>query len=168
MKKQFTIPLVAIILLLTGCTDASDESIKESELDLTENSSPEVIETPETELPDESPEPINSDNQETMSDFDQKALPEKGEEIVVMETSMGTLKIRLFPEFTPKTVENFVGLAKKGYYDGLTFHRVMENFMIQGGDPTGTGAGGESLWGGKFEKRNFYGLEQSSRRFSYG
>ena len=63
----------------------------------------------------------------------------------------GTVKILLFPEEAPKTVENFIGLAEKGYYDGLTFHRVIEDFMIQGGDPTGTGSGGDSFFGGEFE-----------------
>ncbi|MDH5597433.1 MAG: peptidylprolyl isomerase [Candidatus Peregrinibacteria bacterium] len=86
-----------------------------------------------------------------MDTFDQEAQPEQGEQIVVMETSNGTIKIRLFPDFAPKTVENFVGLIEKGYYDGLIFHRVIPDFMVQGGDPTGTGRGGESLWGGKFE-----------------
>lgn len=71
--------------------------------------------------------------------------------IVVMETSMGNIELELFPKEAPKTVENFVGLAKKGYYNGIIFHRVIDNFMIQGGDPTGTGRGGESLWGKKFE-----------------
>lgn len=72
-------------------------------------------------------------------------------QIVVLETNQGTIKIKLYPSIAPKTCENFVGLIKKGYYDGLIFHRVIPNFMIQGGDPTGTGMGGESLWGGKFE-----------------
>jgi cyclophilin family peptidyl-prolyl cis-trans isomerase len=71
--------------------------------------------------------------------------------VAVMQTSMGTIEIELFENQTPRTVENFAGLAKKGYYNGVIFHRVIENFMIQGGDPTGTGRGGESLWGGKFE-----------------
>jgi len=63
---------------------------------------------------------------------------------------MGTIEIELFAKETPKTVENFVGLANKGYYNGVIFHRVIDNFMIQGGDPTGTGRGGDSFWGGKF------------------
>ncbi|MCI8650552.1 MAG: peptidylprolyl isomerase [Anaerotruncus sp.] len=71
--------------------------------------------------------------------------------LLTMETSMGTIKIVLFPEQAPKTVENIVELAKKGYYDGLTFHRVIDDFMIQGGDPTGTGAGGESFFGSAFQ-----------------
>jgi cyclophilin family peptidyl-prolyl cis-trans isomerase len=71
--------------------------------------------------------------------------------IATIHTNMGTIEIELFEKQAPKTVENFVGLAKKGYYNGVIFHRVIDNFMIQSGDPTGTGRGGKSLWGGKFE-----------------
>lgn len=70
--------------------------------------------------------------------------------VAVIKTNMGTIEIELFAKAVPKTVENFVGLANKGYYNGVIFHRVIDNFMIQGGDPTGTGRGGESFWGGKF------------------
>ena len=73
------------------------------------------------------------------------------EEVVVMNTTLGSIKIKLFPEIAPKTVENFLTHAKDGYYDGVIFHRVMDEFMIQGGDPTGTGAGGESIYGDSFE-----------------
>lgn len=69
----------------------------------------------------------------------------------VLHTNKGDIELVLFEEQAPKTVANFVGLAKKGYYDGITFHRVIKDFMIQGGDPTGTGAGGESIYGGSFE-----------------
>jgi peptidyl-prolyl cis-trans isomerase B (cyclophilin B) len=69
----------------------------------------------------------------------------------IMHTNMGDITIQLYPEVAPKTVENFVTLAKKGYYNGLIFHRVIKDFMIQGGDPNGTGAGGESIYGAKFE-----------------
>ncbi|EIW13473.1 Peptidyl-prolyl cis-trans isomerase [Lactiplantibacillus pentosus KCA1] len=68
-----------------------------------------------------------------------------------IKTNFGDIKVQLFPKQAPKSVENFVGLAKKGYYDGIIFHRVIPEFMIQGGDPTGTGMGGESLWGKPFE-----------------
>lgn len=64
---------------------------------------------------------------------------------------MGQIKIRFFPEIAPKAVENFITHAKEGYYDGTTFHRVCNDFMIQGGDPTGEGNGGESIWGEPFE-----------------
>ena len=84
--------------------------------------------------------------------FDQMSGPEKGDTVATLTIQgMGDIKIRLFPEQAPKAVENFVGLAEEGYYDGLTFHRVIQDFMIQGGDPTGTGAGGESYFGEEFE-----------------
>lgn len=69
----------------------------------------------------------------------------------VIHTNKGDISLALFPEQAPKTVENFVELSKKGYYDGVVFHRVIKDFMIQGGDPTGTGMGGESIYGGPFE-----------------
>ncbi len=83
--------------------------------------------------------------------FSQLDLPFSGETVAVMKTTRGDIKIRLFPDKAPKTVENFVTHAKNGYYDGLIFHRVINNFMIQGGDPTATGCGGESIWGKSFE-----------------
>ncbi len=78
-------------------------------------------------------------------------MPQEGDTVVIMHTSMGDIAIRLFPEAAPKAVENFTTHAKEGYYDGLTFHRVIEDFMIQGGDPKGDGTGGESIWGDSFE-----------------
>jgi len=71
--------------------------------------------------------------------------------IVVLETNQGIIEMKLMPEVAPKACENFVELVKKGYYNGLIFHRVIKNFMIQGGDPTGTGRGGESIWNIPFE-----------------
>ena len=81
----------------------------------------------------------------------QLKTPKTGDTIAVMHTNLGDIKIKLFPDKTPKTAENFITHAKNGYYDGLKFHRVIRDFMIQGGDPLGTGIGGESIWGGKFE-----------------
>ena len=72
-------------------------------------------------------------------------------DVAVISTNYGDIYLRFFEEEAPKTVENFTGLAKKGYYDGVIFHRIIDGFMIQGGDPDGTGMGGKSLWGGKFE-----------------
>lgn len=83
--------------------------------------------------------------------FHQLNKPAEKDTIAIMKTNMGEIKIKLFPEFAPKTVENFTTHAKNGYYDGLIFHRVIKDFMIQGGDPTGTGCGGESIWGRSFE-----------------
>ncbi len=80
----------------------------------------------------------------------QLSAPQKGDTLAVMHTNMGDIKIKLFPEKAPKTVENFVTHSKNGYYNGLKFHRVINDFMIQGGDPRGNGTGGESIWGGSF------------------
>lgn len=93
----------------------------------------------------------------------QLSMPAKGDMIAIMTTNRGTIKFKLFPNECPKTVENFTTHAKNGYYEGIIFHRVINNFMIQGGDPTGTGCGGESIWGKSFEDefdlsaRNYYG-----------
>jgi peptidylprolyl isomerase len=73
------------------------------------------------------------------------------EKTVVLETNQGNIEIKLKVDIAPKACENFVKLAEKGYYNGLIFHRVIKGFMIQGGDPTGTGMGGESIWGKPFE-----------------
>ena len=86
-----------------------------------------------------------------------------GEKIAVLKTNKGEIKIRLFEEAAPLAVENFISLIEDKYYDGIIFHRVIENFMIQGGDPAGTGRGGESKWKKPFKDefnpnfRNFRG-----------
>ena len=71
--------------------------------------------------------------------------------IATIKTNHGDMRIKLFPEHAPKTVANFIALSKDGYYDGVIFHRIIKDFMIQGGDPTGTGMGGESIYGQSFE-----------------
>lgn len=86
-----------------------------------------------------------------MSNFPQVDLDATNATKVDLNTNKGTVSLLLFPELAPKTVENFIGLAKENYYDGIIFHRVIEDFMIQGGDPTGTGMGGESIWEEQFE-----------------
>lgn len=83
--------------------------------------------------------------------FRQLDKPIKGDTVALIKTNKGDIKIRLFPDKAPKTVENFVTHSKNGYYNGIIFHRVIKGFMIQGGDPTGTGRGGESIWGKGFE-----------------
>ena len=130
MKKSGILLLVSVILLLSGCNaEIKPETKSESEYE--------------------------ENYQKTLGGLDmnlnQISKPEVGEEIAVIKTNHGDIKVRLFPEAAPKTVENFKTHAKDGYYDGVTFHRVMKDFMIQGGDPKGTGAGGESIWGGSFE-----------------
>ena len=85
-----------------------------------------------------------------MADYQLKTIG-AGDTLATIKTNMGEIKVKLFPEEAPKTVENFTTHAKNGYYNGLIFHRVIKDFMIQGGDPTGTGMGGESIWGDSFE-----------------
>ena len=85
-----------------------------------------------------------------MADYQLKPIG-AGDTLATIKTNMGEIKVKLFPEGAPKTVENFTTHAKNGYYNGLIFHRVIKDFMIQGGDPTGTGMGGESIWGDSFE-----------------
>ena len=85
-----------------------------------------------------------------------------GDVVATMKTTMGQIKIKLFPSVAPKAVENFVTHAKEGYYNGVTFHRVIEEFMIQGGDPLGNGTGGESIWGKGFAQE----INDSLRHFS--
>lgn len=125
MKKFFV--LMLMLAVSVGCNDSkttSDQAAPASDTTKTTNKESSV-----------------------MSDTNQTAA----RTVAVMKTSMGTIEIELYAKLTPKTVQNFVGLAQKDYYKGVIFHRVIDNFMIQGGDPTGTGRGGASLWGGKFE-----------------
>ena len=86
-----------------------------------------------------------------MSQFPQLNEVNEKNPLVTVHTNLGDFTLELFPELAPKTVENFVTHAKNGYYNGVIFHRVIEDFMIQGGDPTGTGMGGESIYGRTFE-----------------
>ena len=87
----------------------------------------------------------------TTADMPQFSDMVDGETIAVIKTNKGDIKVRFFPEEAPKAVENFISLAESGYYDGVIFHSVINDFMIQGGDPDGDGTGGESAFGGKFE-----------------
>lgn len=86
-----------------------------------------------------------------MSQYPQLNLADVKAVQATIKTNQGDIKLQLFPDQAPKTVKNFVELAKQGYYKGVIFHRVIPDFMIQGGDPTGNGAGGESIYGQAFE-----------------
>ncbi len=97
----------------------------------------------------------------------QESLPQQGDPIAVLETSAGTIRLRFFPDEAPLAVENFLTLAKEGYYDGISFHRVMAGFMVQSGDPTGTGSGGRSIYTDAAGNRGFFQDEFSSRLFHF-
>lgn len=83
--------------------------------------------------------------------FNQLDAPKKGDTVAVVKTNFGDMSFIIFADKVPKTAENFITHSKNGYYDNMIFHRVINDFMIQGGDPTGTGMGGESIWGKAFE-----------------
>lgn len=76
---------------------------------------------------------------------------QKEETLATLRTNVGDIVVKLYPDVAPKAVENFLGHAENGYYEGVIFHRVIKDFMIQGGDPTGNGYGGKSIWGKPFE-----------------
>lgn len=107
---------------------------------------------------------MNEENNQTTTNSENTKVETKNDTmtVAVFNTNMGKFEVELYPDKTPKTVENFTGLAEKGYYKGVIFHRVIPNFMIQGGDPTGTGRGGESIWGKSFEDEVNTGLEFDS------
>lgn len=92
--------------------------------------------------------PVDNNTPISDSDFD---LNQYQNASATIETDKGNITFKLFPSETPRTAENFIRLAESGYYDGLSFHRVIDGFMAQGGDPTGTGSGGESIFGESFE-----------------
>lgn len=146
MLKTAALLSVCAVMALAGCSSSSGSSTDGSENsgESQEDSGLSEEETQEYQA--------YLDNLASQGDtITQLDPPAQGEEIAVMHTSMGDIKIKFFPEEAPKAVENFKTLAKDGYYDGITFHRVINDFMIQGGDPTGTGSGGESMYGEDFE-----------------
>lgn len=132
-----------LVAALSGCKPKDGGNDLSSEISSSQENSGEVSQakTPEEEAAENNAQ-IPQDSVQLVQ-FNQ---PKAGDIIANINTNMGMIKILLFPEIAPKTVENFVGLAQKGYYDGVIFHRVINGFMIQGGDPSGTGMGGESIF----------------------
>jgi peptidyl-prolyl cis-trans isomerase B (cyclophilin B) len=146
MRKNLKIlcTLLTIVLVLAAC----GTSTKKEE-------STQKTTTPKTEQKEGSQQVETDDYPQLSTEVS------NDEKLIEMETSMGTIKIKLFPEYAPKAVENFVKHGEDGYYDGLIFHRVIKDFMIQGGDPSGNGTGGESIYGKPFEdefSKNLYNL----------
>lgn len=147
MKKTIAVILALVTAAsMSACGAKNDKEITSSE----DTSSKNLQATSEASQEDAEPVDVEAFKEQMDALYagtgDYADLP-----VAALETSEGTIKIRLFPEQAPKAVENFIGLAKQGYYDGLTFHRVMNDFMIQGGDPKGDGTGGESMWNKPFE-----------------
>lgn len=104
------------------------------------------------DAPGSQPEPQSqSTSQQGGGDMSNPQFAQADGPVAVIKTTMGDITVQLYPKQAPKAVENFITHAKDGYYNGIIFHRVIKDFMIQGGDPTGTGRGGESIWGESFE-----------------
>ena len=135
MKRLLIVTLCLLGLVLSACgqTEKGDTSKEQPKADEKQNTSEET----------------KGDENMTYPQLTKEVA--ENEKLVEMKTSMGTIKIKLFPEQAPKTVENFITHSENGYYDGLKFHRVIKDFMIQGGDPNGNGTGGESIYGESFE-----------------
>ncbi|MFR1214597.1 MAG: peptidylprolyl isomerase [Acutalibacteraceae bacterium] len=132
MKKQMIGLLAAVVAIsaaLVGCGSNNGQSSQVSSAESSVSST------------------VSESMKMRINQLDINWFTGRREEIAVIDTNMGVMKMRLFPNAAPKTVENFTTLAKQGYYNGQIFHRVINDFMIQGGDPTGTGTGGENIWG---------------------
>ena len=140
MKRIFLVGLATLLCacLLAGCGNSGKPSAAAT-----------VIGTTDTLVPQDDLKP-QSNGKKVGYQLEQ---PEEGEEIAVVTMESGeVIKLRFFPDEAPKAVYNFKLHALEGYYDGLTFHRIIEGFMIQGGDPSGDGTGGESVWGQDFPR----------------
>jgi peptidylprolyl isomerase len=124
MKKIMLASAVTLLMLLTGCNAKDSNSTTSSSVSN-----------------------VSGTTTETVIKRDEK---KESEVLVVLKTNQGDITLKMFPKVAPLAVENFVTHAKNGYYNGLLFHRVIKDFMIQGGDPTGTGRGGESIWKKEF------------------
>ncbi|GLB59648.1 peptidylprolyl isomerase [Cytobacillus sp. NCCP-133] len=131
MQWRFFAPLFVLMLVLSACGTGNERGTDNA------NGSETKTENQASEAPDSFPQ-LEEEVQEN-------------ERLIEMQTSKGNIKIKLFPEQAPKAVENFIKHSEDGYYEGVIFHRVIKDFMIQGGDPDGTGKGGESIYGEAFE-----------------
>lgn len=150
MKKIIYLGLACVsILTLSGC-ESIERSLKGDryvDQKLAESSSKEATEQ------------LNKETKQALK-ADKKAFPQldkavaKNEAQVLIKTSKGDINIKLFPKYAPLAVENFLTHAKEGYYNGLSFHRVIKDFMIQSGDPNGDGTGGKSIWNGKDKQKD--------------
>ena len=142
MKKKLLLGLALGAMVMTTACGQAKVSNKDSADTSVEETSDETSETTQA---------TEKQTNDEVTELPQLEGVKKGDTIATIHTNYGDIKVWFFPKYAPKAVENFTTHAKEGYYNGLIFHRVINNFMIQGGDPTGTGAGGESIWGKEFE-----------------
>lgn len=135
VKKGLFVLLMGVTLMLSGCGDQSNNGDTKTK-------------TKQQDAVNIQKEAYKNMTEEHYPQFEAVTEDEK---VVVIHTSMGDIKAKLFPKYAPKAVENFLTHSENGYYDGIIFHRVIKDFMVQTGDPRGNGTGGESIWGGSFE-----------------
>lgn len=165
MFKKLAILLSLLVFALCGCDNSSTVN----------NSNSDAIESVQTTLDSETEETATEPLNETTTQPTENVKilnftqPEIGEEIAVINVKdYGTIKIKLFEDECPKGVENFKRLiSEKDYYNNVIFHRVIKNFVIQAGDPNGTGSGGESIWGEGFEREFNEGLRHFDGAVAY-
>lgn len=162
MKRKIALmsaAFIALVFALSGCNKSTDEQASETQqTQQTQESAQNEQAAENTETPELTDVEKNLLKPVTALPQLDKDAPKAGETVATLHTNKGDISVRFFPEYAPKAVENFTTHAKEGYYDGVIFHRVINNFMIQGGDPQGTGTGGESIWGGTFENEVTYNL----------
>lgn len=154
MKKyiKLVVLLSVMIFLITGCADKNDNQTANKNESKVENNiqSENNSNTSNNENTESKKRKVDTIDYKAAANNQMKA-PEKGETVAIIKVKdFGEIKVKFFKDIAPKAVENFTTHAKNGYYDGLIFHRVINEFMIQGGDPEGTGMGGESIWGEGF------------------
>ncbi len=172
--KKILLLTVACMLMLSSCSNNSDDDTVNDEVVSTIDEN-DVVEDDDINnqevdyIEDEQLEEFTEELQEILefykgdiTSFPQLEEVTEDDLVVVLETSYGDIKIKMFPEYAPETVTNFITHIENDYYDGIVFHRVIDNFMIQSGDPTATGMGGESIWGSPFEDE----FEKSLRHFN--
>lgn len=153
-KTKMLALLLAAMMSMTALSGCSDNKKPQEQSTAEQTEQTEQTEQSQTKPEETTQQSAGQNEKMTLSDESGLAQfnnPDKDSEVAILHTTAGDIGVMFFPQYAPKAVENFLTHAKDGYYDGISFHRVIEDFMIQGGDPKGDGTGGESIWGEAFE-----------------
>ena len=149
-KTKMLALLLAAMMSMTALSGCSDNKKPQEQSTAEQTEQTEQTEQSQTKPEETTQQSAGQTEKMTLSDESGLAQfnnPDKDSEVAILHTTAGDIGVMFFPQYAPKAVENFLTHAKDGYYDGISFHRVIEDFMIQGGDPKGDGTGGESIWG---------------------